>query len=272
MIGRKNPRRSSARRSFTSSAIPASPVVDSPRTLCPRDGHNFNYKTKHLTAWNVPQDLWENMPQHLKSVVASLQHAGAAVLTSFERMEKHDAKLVGTVAEMDVVTEDNDILPAPQMLPNLDASFTSSDFEFDRYTAVFGSQSETSTSSSPALSASQSQTISPTSPFCLTPLDPQPTGKRGREYSFSTPMEPNGHYYATELSHLRTEVVPHLRHAARKIDIVWYETKCSMNDDATAFEQWWAAKMELVRALDEKCKTLSEAAGMGPTGMGWTAP
>lgn len=62
-------------------AIPSSPQIESPRTLCPRDGDAFSYNPSHLPAWYIPQDLWERLPATLQSTLASMQHAGAAALT-----------------------------------------------------------------------------------------------------------------------------------------------------------------------------------------------
>jgi len=127
---------------------------------------------------------------------------------------------------------------------------------------------------SPSMSASQS--MSPVSPICLTPTDAQfPTKGRDRERSFSTPLEPHNAYYATELSQLRTEAVPRLRHAARKIDTEFYEAKRAGNlspDDVTEFENWWADTKGTISVLDNQCKRLSQANGITSSGMGWTAP
>ena len=73
-------RRGSSRRSFTSLSRSAS-QVDSPRTLCPRDGDAFSYDRTHLQAWYIPQTLWEHLPSNVQAPLATLQQAGAAVLT-----------------------------------------------------------------------------------------------------------------------------------------------------------------------------------------------
>lgn len=128
---------------------------------------------------------------------------------------------------------------------------------------------------SPSLSASQG--ISPVSPMCLTPLDSETSQKteRSRQRSFSTPLEPNDAYYANELSHLRTEALPRLRHAVLKVDTEWTETK--RNDvldinDVNSFESWWIEKKCTVLKLNDDGQRLSNAIGLAPTGMGWTAP
>jgi hypothetical protein len=95
---------------------------------------------------------------------------------------------------------------------------------------------------------------------------------RSHDRSFSTPLEPHNAYYAMELSHLRTESIPRLRHAARKVDKDWYEAKCSgavSIGNVMAFEEWWANKKSAIRHLDEKGQRLSAAMGISSNGMGW---
>lgn len=98
---------------------------------------------------------------------------------------------------------------------------------------------------------------------------------RSRDRSFSTPLERHDAYYATELSHLRTEALPGLRHLARKVDIDWADAKRSgvlKPDDANAFENWWAEKTCEIMALNSISKYRADALGLAPTGMGWCAP
>lgn len=135
--------------------------------------------------------------------------------------------------------------------------------------------SPSSGSGSPMSVFTSSQTTSPISPICLTPADANFPAKRERERSFSTPLEPHNAYYATELSQLRTESLPRLRHAARKVDTEWYETRRTGHvaaNDINEFENWWADKTCTILSLDEKGKRLSTAIGLSSTGMGWTAP
>lgn len=72
-------RRGSGRKSFASTPLPSS--MNSPRTLCPRDGDAFSYNPQHLSRWYIDQDFWERLPGALKSSLARMQHSGAAVLT-----------------------------------------------------------------------------------------------------------------------------------------------------------------------------------------------
>ncbi|KAF2248455.1 hypothetical protein BU26DRAFT_334460 [Trematosphaeria pertusa] len=270
--GRNHQRRSSTRKSFTSMAIPSSPQIESPRTLCPRDGDAFSYNPSHLPAWYIPQDLWERLPATLQSTLASMQHAGAAALTGFERLDKHteglDSARPPHRLEEDEFFVQMDDLPPPKMRTTSNAS---SVFLSD----VSSPASPNSESASPSLSASQ--VTSPVSPICLTPSELQyPDNRaRSRERSFSIPLEPHDAYYATELSHLRTEALPRLRHAARKVDTEWYEAKRSTTlsiSDINDFENWWAEKKCRILHLNEQGKRLSLAIGLSSSGMGWTAP
>jgi hypothetical protein len=98
---------------------------------------------------------------------------------------------------------------------------------------------------------------------------------RSRERSFSTPLEPQDAYYTTELSHLRTEALPRLRHAGRKVDTEWSENKRTgaiSSGDINAFENWWAEKKCNILSLNEKGKHLATIHGLASTGMGWCAP
>ena len=107
------------------------------------------------------------------------------------------------------------------------------------------------------------------------PADPFDKLSRSRERSFSTPLEPHDAYYATELSHLRTEALPRLRHLGHKVDAECNEAKRSgdiSEQDVNAFETWWAEKKCIIVSLNEKGKRLATALGLAATGMGWCAP
>ncbi|KAF2477424.1 uncharacterized protein BDR25DRAFT_207719 [Lindgomyces ingoldianus] len=284
---RNHSRRSSGRRSFTTAAIPSSPKIESPRTLCPRDGDAFSYDPNHLPAWYIPQDLWNSLPTELKSTLAALQHSGAAVLSGYERLHQHSAK-VDTIAhaqtfedELEVQLDDS-VDRLTNLRPTLAKLRTSSNAS-SRYDSFVSSPVYSSSSSprsdSPARSMSGSQTslASPISPVCLTPIDLDPIHphKRHHDRSFSVPLDPQNAYYTTELSQLRTESIPRLRHAARKVDTEWYESKrlgTVTGDDVVEFEKWYAEKKATIRHLDDQCKRLSFANGVAPTGLGWTAP
>lgn len=164
-----------------------------------------------------------------------------------------------------------DDLPPPRVRTTSTASSVFlSDVSSPEFTGTPNSEA-----GSPSLSASQA--TSPVSPICLWPADSQFLQKRerSRERSFSTPLEPHDAYYATELSHLRTEALPRLRHAVRKVEAEWNEaerTNTLSTDDLNEFRNWLAMKQCKVQLLNENCKRLSLAIGLSPSGMGWTAP
>jgi hypothetical protein len=107
------------------------------------------------------------------------------------------------------------------------------------------------------------------------PADPFDKQTRSRDRSFSTPLDPHEAYYANELSHLRTEALPRLRHLGFKVDTQWYEAKRTAQlsaEDVNAFEKWWAEKTCTIVSLNEQGKRLATAHGLVPTGRGWCAP
>ncbi|KAF2638521.1 hypothetical protein P280DRAFT_72647 [Massarina eburnea CBS 473.64] len=265
-LGRNHSRRSSTRKSFTSWSGPS---FDSPRTLCPSDGDAFSFDAAHLSEWYIPQeDLWRRLPLSLQKALMSVQHGGAAVLTGFDRLDKHtknrEASCVANKVEEDELLVQLDALPSPGMSISREGSNLS----------VF---TDSPSLGSPALSSSQSTSTSPVSPICLTPLDAYMSEKRerSRERSFTTPLEPHDYYYRTELSHLRTEALPRLRHATLKVDTEWYEAKQTgafSADDIKNFETWFMEKKFKIGHLNERAKYLSGAIGLSSTGLGWTAP
>jgi len=273
-------RRSSIRKGFTVAAMSTSPNIQSPRTLCPPDGDAFSYKASHLPQWFVPDNLYKRLPQEFQSTLFRFQHVGAAVLTGYERLEQYDQSrdnnlMPATVDDELEVQFDESVLPLASLPLKLRTESSASSKSEDTYSTVFSS-SQSSGSPAPSPSLSSCQTMSPISPICLTPTDEFTwPNKRSRNHSFSIPQEPHNAYYVAELAQLRTESVPRLRHAARKVDVDWFECKRSgavASDGITEFEEWWADKKDSVRVLNERCKRLSFAVGMGSAGMGWTAP
>lgn len=272
-------RRSSSRKSFASSLSRSSSHLDSPRTACPKDGDAFSYDPAHLCTWYLPQALWDRLPAELQSSLAAVQHSGAAVLTGFERLDKHTENLDSGRPEhkapVDELLVQLDDLPPPKFRTISNAS---SVFQSDISSPLTsGSPASQSGCASPVTSSgfSLSQTLSPVSPICLDQPTFSDEHSRPRDRSFSTPLEPHDAYYATELSHLRTEALPRLRHKCHKVDTEWYEAKRTANivaDDVNAFENWWAEKKCTVLSLNEKGKRLATALGLANTGMGWCAP
>lgn len=78
---RNRMRRGSSRKSFTSPSIPVTPMIESPRTLCPKDTDAFSYDPTQLSAWYVAQELWDRLPSTLQASLTAMQRAGAAVDT-----------------------------------------------------------------------------------------------------------------------------------------------------------------------------------------------
>ncbi|ORY15207.1 hypothetical protein BCR34DRAFT_478260 [Clohesyomyces aquaticus] len=282
---RNHSRRSSGRRSFA--AIPSVAGVESPRTLCPRDGDAFSYSPQHLKEWFISQDLWNNLSATVQSTVAALQHSGAAVLTGFERLEKHsEASLVADIAAMEAEAAENwNNLPA--QIQSTMARLRSLQHEIADGMEVLGSpkisMARTMSDAGSLMSdppttsglpyVSESQATCPISPMCLNPETPAEERHHERRVTF--PLEPHKAYYVTELTTLRTEALPRLRHASRKVDTEWYECKrlgAVKSDDIVEFEQWYLGKKAIIRELDDKCKALCAASDISPTGMGWTCP
>ncbi|KAF2100451.1 hypothetical protein NA57DRAFT_74060 [Rhizodiscina lignyota] len=60
------------------------------RTPCPSDVDAFSYRPTCLKDWSMPETQWDVLPLVLQGEIAKLQHAGAAVLTGFSRLEEMD--------------------------------------------------------------------------------------------------------------------------------------------------------------------------------------
>jgi hypothetical protein len=73
------------------SRLPSS--VESPQNLCPQDTEAFAFKPEFLQDWAMDKELWKQLPANMYKVIIAVQHAGAAVFTSVERLEKLDRKL-----------------------------------------------------------------------------------------------------------------------------------------------------------------------------------
>lgn len=142
--------------------------------------------------------------------------------------------------------------------------------------AFSGTPASESGSASPTPSTfSLSQSTSNPAPISLGPPELETKRSTTRERSFSTPLEPKDAKYASELSYLRTEALPRLRHAGHKVDTEWYEAKRTGSvapEDVQAFESWWSETKCTILKLSETGKKLAEANGVTPNGMGWTAP
>jgi hypothetical protein len=190
----------------------------------------------------------------------------------FERLEKHGFDNGSTVQTPEVFTPLDELPSMPLKLRT--QSTTSSRFESAIDSPEF-TPSQSSGSDSP-FSFTASPTMSPVSPICLTPADDSFTRKRGdRDRSFSTPFEPHEAYIATEVSQLRTESIPRLRHYILKVCQVFNEAKASGNlasTETNEFENWLALKKVKCDGLKTDVEHRSELMGLTSTGLGWTAP
>lgn len=119
------------------------------------------------------------------------------------------------------------------------------------------------------------QSASTCAPISLGPPELETKRTSTRERSFSTPLDPQDAKYAAELSYLRTEALPRLRHSGHKVDTEWYEAKRTgavADEDVKTFEDWWSEQKRIILKLSEKGKHLAAANGVTSNGMGWTAP
>lgn len=139
-----------------------------------------------------------------------------------------------------------------------------------------GTPASDSGSTSPVPSTfSLPQSVTNPAPISLGPPELEAKRSSARERSFSTPLEPQDAKYAAELSYLRTEALPRLRHAGHKVDSEWYEAKRTgavADEDIQTFEDWWSQQKRIILKLNETGKQLAAANGVTSNGMGWTAP
>lgn len=105
--GGSPPRNHYRRPSLKKTITPVSPGVSAPRTHCPRDVDAFSFNPSHLPAWSMPQDLWEALPDRLRPHLVGVQHAGAAVLTGFERLKEIRTTLLTDLVELEEPQVDN---------------------------------------------------------------------------------------------------------------------------------------------------------------------
>lgn len=250
----------------------SSSYLNAARVAAPKDGDAFSYNPAHLRHWYCPQQLWDRLPEQVQSSLAALQHAGAAVLTGFERLDKHlessdDSDVDGKPAADDSLAQ-LDQLPSPRFRTISNAS---SVFQSDSSTPLTSASSTSQSGSASPVESSlpASHLLCPGSPILLGASE----RSRSRERSFSTPLKSHDAYYAAELSHLRTEALPRLRHKTYKVDSAWSEAKPQMHaDDINAFENWLAEKKCAILSLSERGKRLAKAVGIADTGLGWCAP
>jgi len=292
---RNHGRRPSAGRRFSTTAQSV-PALETPRTLCPKDGDAFSYDPAHLKAWYMPQEIWEQLPARLHGPLARLQHAGAAVLTGFSRLSEVGAA-TGVISEEDEdfdvdatkgAVGDSVVDCAPFGLSTLHERRLSA--RHDSFnSSVSGSSSFSIPATPPKTPTSRSgantpPTPSPISPFTLKPQThalpslgipaPPPSAEYPKLPSPTStsnffPANQQTSRYLAELSHLRSDCLVRLRHAARRVDGEFSEALRGgefydgfrLDPEAEAdkadevqrqFEMWWARKKELVQSLEAR--------------------
>ncbi|KAJ4325346.1 hypothetical protein N0V94_000688 [Neodidymelliopsis sp. IMI 364377] len=225
----------------------------------------------------MPQDTWDRLPASVQTSLAAVQHAGASALTGFERLDQHSGDIDGARTDQkspddELVIQLDDVRPQKFRTASNASSVFLSDISSPTYS---GTPASDSGSTSPVPSTfSLPQSASTVAPISLGPPELETKRSLTRERSFSTPLEPQDAKYATELSYLRTEALPRLRHSAHKVDTEWYEAKRTgsvAEEDAHTFENWWVEKKCAILKLSEKGKRLATANGVSSNGMGWTA-
>lgn len=198
--------------------------------------------------------------------------------SGFERLSEYSG--VDDGSRTDQKTPDDEVLVdldelRPQKFRT--ASNASSVFLSDISSPAYsGTPASDSGSASPVPSTfSLSQSATTPAPISLGPPELETKRSSTRERSFSTPLDPQDAKYASELSYLRTEAVPRLRHAGHKVDTEWYDAKRTGSvaaEDVQQFEAWWSTMKCTILQLSETSKRMAEAKGVTANGMGWTAP
>lgn len=232
-------------------------------------------------------------------------------IPGYDRLDAHRAEqMAASRFEESELIAKLDALPSPKMRAFSNGTNGSNVRVWDLASPIF---TGASVSGSPSQSASPA---SPVSPICLGPsnapvpekvnpekvspetaipetanpekanpdkadpdkADPEKVN-RSRDSSFSTPIEPQDQGYVFELSTLRTEALPRLKHKGRQLDSEWREAKRANETthrlsacDIAVFEQWWADKKIYIQNLYDQGKIMSSNFNLSPTGLGWTAP
>lgn len=249
---------------------------------CPQDGNAFSYDPTYLEDWFMPQELWLSIPEGIKSSVAAVQHAGAAVLSSFARMsslrqhalsqtthkgdeDSSNMKQFDSLIDISPLLRGHytmhEFLPEspPELSPDASSCPTPSllatppSIELPTNLDLSG-QGHGSTLSTIPSNSSGNSTLSaiPSTPFISKDSEPR---------TFVTPQAPHVAYLSTELQHLRSEALVRLRHTARHVDREWADTtrlkpNLAFSTVGQDFEEWWAGKKGLIRELSCRAKQI----------------
>lgn len=196
-------------------------------------------------------------------------------MLGFERLDKHTQGLGNTLSTEALQVHLDECLPLKARTTSNASSVFQSDISSPLTVGSSTSQSGCASPDVPPLSLSQNLPSGASFSLGSSEFSEKRSNEKrtiSRERSFSTPLEPHDAYYAMELSSLRTEAIPRLRHACRKVDTEWFEHKrlgLVADDDIPQFEQWWFQKKNTTYSLSERSKTLASALGLASTGMGW---
>ena len=225
----------------------------------------ISYNPAHLRAWHIQPELMGKLPGDLLRRLLEMQRAGAAVLTSFERLGEIQEDLE-IEEERRLIEKQKDkgtllspTLPVPH---SFRSAFSGVDDAVSIATeATAGSVSSTSNDSSssnetarttlPSSRSSMSDLTAKGKPNTLTAIPSDTTGDSSgsaagkKRHSFhSTPITtltirmeatPARSKYSAERFHLRTEALIHLTDSVRMIDRELYEYDVVENQNDSEF-------------------------------------
>ena len=264
-------------------------ALESPRTPLLQDSGAVHFNPIHFLVWEVPQELWLDLPAVVRVPLVEIQQVGAAVQTSFDRLADlkerlPDGHLKETIApshKNGLVDEVEGLIAERLRDFGLGGGFVKIDHGDDKESDRTSTQPSTRTSSSfdgleisnattrsNSVSASTSNWLSPsadaTSPASPTGLN---ISRRSSTTNFAHHHDRPTAQYMAELYHLRRDLLVRLRHAVRRFDAAWREAKRASQlhvastaarkhgeaafsaDVEHALDYWWAAKKALVDEL-----------------------
>ena len=260
---------------------------------------SFSYDPAHLPAWHMQQALRDRLPAEMLPYVVATQEAGAAVLTSLERLAKLQESLEEDEQKWKPEARDGKhAMPRP--IPPLPLACRSAiaDVDDDEVASISTGATAGSASSSSVNSFCSDMTSRTTIPsrssstfalmekkpvFSFTQSDDSNVSSistaslRNNDSSFSKlkstpltfltiPMEstPARARYSAERFHLRTEALARLSHMVEKLDSVFekhsrgHDQKTPLMEESVYddFDQWYRGKKAVVRALEDRVRTL----------------
>lgn len=235
--------------------LPKFLIQERSRLACAEYDDVFSIMPGNLKDWYMPESLWTKLPEDMQSAVSAMQHAGAAVTTSFDRIDRLKEELGDQLKDC---SDELHSIPSLASLPlwsGMLSSGATSPNEFletpPTPIAHFDLSRIDDKSASPWLS----------SPVLL--------GARPRRNStVLPPLHPRLGQWKAEVLLLREENMTRLRHAVRRVYIEWssciqdsfighdFAEHHEIYDFSFNFEAWMSQKKALVRDLEEKCNML----------------